>query len=373
MKSFSNLLSTRAVAGIAFFLKNLLRKRLTGGFLCFALLFIAQPLFSEPTQKKLNLTEKDDFESLCGKDLPQWPGIKACKYWNVIEKYKKNYEKLSQETPDLSSYRIPKVIHVIWIGPKNFPMASIDCVRSWIALHPTWKVKFWTDRVRPCPCRSMEMVLVKESDFAELADSYRASGNWAEKADYLRYCILKHEGGVYVDHDARCLKSFDRFHREFDFYAALANPDVGSVSVPNGLLGVRPNHPILQRTIDVIKEKRQAMEELYPEKENENWKVLELSYGSFSEAIEEQIGTTGLRDVVFPTAYFWGLGKLPAFYIEHYYAGSWINRENISPMRKAALRKLKKMKAFSQTMMFVNGGLLCSVLCGVYFLRRERA
>lgn len=320
----------------------------------------------------MQITEKASFETLCGKDLPIWKEIQESKNYIFIQNFKENYDKLYPELQKVQENKIPEVIHIIWLGPKNFPIKSIECARSWIEKHPTWKIKFWTDRDRPTPCPGMEKIIFSENYLEELQDCYQATTNWSEKADYLRYTILKKEGGVYVDHDAKCLKPFHTFHASFHFYATLALPQPGSIAIPPGLIGSIANHPFFEKTIQMILKKRASVEKFFPEKENEKNKILSLSYITFSEAIKDSWGTTGYKDMVFPTAYFWGDVDLPSIYIEHYYAGSWIAKEPVTVLQKEAFKQTQNISKTTKYLLFIQSSLIfCFGLFFVFYKRKQ--
>ena len=86
-------------------------------------------------------------------------------------------------------FRVSKVIHFIWVGPKPFPRDSVENVRSWIAKHPDWTFKFWTDRDRPLPHKQMQLVRIQDHQFIKLYDCYKKSDNYGE-IDVLRYEIF---------------------------------------------------------------------------------------------------------------------------------------------------------------------------------------
>ena len=126
-----------------------------------------------------------------------------------------------------------------------------------MANNPDWKFKFWTDRQRDAPCNGMETILIKKYPFPLLSRCYEPErGHWGEKSDVLRFEILYRLGGVYVDHDANCLQSFDGLHGAYDFYCGLEapHPVVAGLSITagNGVIGSRPGHPVVKEVIDLI-------------------------------------------------------------------------------------------------------------------------
>ena len=134
--------------------------------------------------------------------------------------------------------RIPHKIHLIWLGTP-MPDFCKQMVTSWKTIHPDWEVKLWTDADVP------SFKLKNQAAFD-------ASNNWGEKSDIFRYEILLREGGLYADSaDFECLRRFDDLHATCDFFAGIA---YGRNSyIYNGLIGCRPNHPIMKRCVDSIK------------------------------------------------------------------------------------------------------------------------
>lgn len=84
---------------------------------------------------------------------------------------------------------IPKVIHQIWVGPKEPPCLWIDTFRSdYIEKYSDWQFELWSD----------EQVLKLPMFNGEI---YHKEKMWQCKADVLRLEFLWHHGGVYVDAD----------------------------------------------------------------------------------------------------------------------------------------------------------------------------
>lgn len=205
---------------------------------------------SEPPRKTDN-----DFESLMGKAYPAWQYVQTKEDFDNLAYFKNVYERnhllLAAAAPTL---KIPKVIHYIWMGPKPFPRESVEFVRSWIGKHPDWRVKFWTDRERPLPHPSMELCYIKNFPFLKLGERFNQSDNFGEKSDVLRYEILYQEGGIYVDHDVKCVQSFEAFNHAYDLYCGMEMPYKTSLSssmLPtNNIVASRAGHPILKECID---------------------------------------------------------------------------------------------------------------------------
>lgn len=87
---------------------------------------------------------------------------------------------------------IPKILHMIWIGPEPFPYeGNLECYKKH---HPGWEVKLWKD---------INLPRLKNQSIYDSIPVY------ATKADILRIELLCKYGGVYVDVDSYCLKPLD--------------------------------------------------------------------------------------------------------------------------------------------------------------------
>ncbi|EKX49938.1 hypothetical protein GUITHDRAFT_67557, partial [Guillardia theta CCMP2712] len=111
----------------------------------------------------------------------------------------------------------------IWLGG-NIPEQFLAWRNTWIDLHPEWQHILWT-----------------EEDVEELAmlnpEAYKNAPNLGAKSDLLRLEVVWRFGGLYIDIDFECLKSFDVLHDHLDFYAGLSN--VGAMEISNGIFAAR--------------------------------------------------------------------------------------------------------------------------------------
>ena len=307
-----------------------------------------------------------DFEELMGKNLPSWSFVETKEDQENIRFYKSLYDKnfplMGVSSPLI---RIPKVIHFIWVGPKSFPEESIENVRGWIAKHPDWKVKFWTDRERPLPDPKMEKHLVQDFHFLKLTRCYKNSENYAEKADVLRYEILYQEGGVYVDHDVECIKSFDQFNATYDFYMGMQMPNTtflsSSVVPTNNLIGARAGHPVLKRCLDALDENWERLERLYPGTDRDSLisRIAHRTFAVLGESFKEAYNQEGNHDIVFPAFYFNAPKGTPAIFSRHQFKGTWFENEtNFEKSVRERLvkitKKTNKLILFFGVMTFIN-------------------
>ncbi len=143
------------------------------------------------------------------------------------------YEAYHLRFLDEEDYLIPPLIHFVWLG-SPLPSHMLNMITTWEERHPGWIFHIWTDQdVEPFGLQN------------KLA--FEQSSNFGQKSDIFRYEILYRFGGLYVDTDFECLKSFDTLHKSCEFYTGVCeyNNDLY-----NGLIGTKPRHPILKACID---------------------------------------------------------------------------------------------------------------------------
>ncbi|CAM9778082.1 unnamed protein product [Laminaria digitata] len=155
----------------------------------------------------------------------------------VRRNYEQHHRRSATTTTDSSSL-IPRTLHHIWLG-SPLPEACARLRESWLSRHEGWTARLWGDAD-------------VEAFGLENQEAYDAAGNFGEKSDILRYEILLRHGGVYVDVDFLCLGAFDELHRHYELYAGVSN--TGTFELNNGLVGCRPDHPIMRDIVNRIRE-----------------------------------------------------------------------------------------------------------------------
>jgi mannosyltransferase OCH1-like enzyme len=326
-----------------------------------------------------------DFFTLMGKGTSHWKYVHQERdlalLSHVEELYQKNKEaQFSQR----DSYRIPPVLHLIWLGPHMFPPQSVENLRSWIAYHPDWTIKLWTDRDREPPCDGIELIDVKSFHFSRLEHCFHVSNNYAEKSDILRYEILLAEGGIYLDHDTYCLASFDSLVRGYDFFCCLEAPHepfVGAnVTCWNGLIGARPGHPAMNRVIDLIAERWDSVGRKFRGKDpySQVEVVMQRTYIALTHALEETLDLPGNTDIVFPAAYFFAKSGIPSIYSKHFCRTTWDPaKSRKTEFEKFGEKTIKKIRHKSNKIMDVAGGLLLLnsllLVASILLIRRRKS
>ncbi len=334
-------------------------------------------------EKKNELKQSDDFNMLMGSSKSVWKFVETHEDYQNICLFKALYEQNNAlQFLKEDEVKIPKIIHFIWVGPNTFPKESIENVNSWVEKHPDWTVKFWTDRKRPLPNKNMEIKLVADFSFESLKYCYEESDNYAEKSELLRYEILNQEGGVYVDHDVKCYKSFAPFHHNYHLYCGLEAPHEpvlsSSISVNNNIVGAHPRHPVLKKSIDNVKERWDEISAAFPgdDKESIIYRVAYRSWSSFDDAARELSGKGETKDIVFPAAYFNRIDEDFSLFAHHYYASTWFEDEtkferNVKRRLASISRKNNQILLFNAVILIANLALFAGLLIQLNTIRKR--
>ena len=103
-----------------------------------------------------------------------------------------------------SDPKIPKILHQIWINKdsnKKPPAKFLVWSEQFRRLHPDWDYLFWDD------ISSREFIKTHYPSFVETFENYDVD---IKRADVLRYLLMHHFGGVYVDLSFQLVKKLDR-------------------------------------------------------------------------------------------------------------------------------------------------------------------
>lgn len=96
---------------------------------------------------------------------------------------------------------IPKVVHLTW-KTKTIPEKWKKCVASWRRTNPDWEIKLWTDE------DNRNYISRNHPYFLSIFDGYPYP---IQRADAIRYFLLRDIGGIYADMDIEILGSMDTY------------------------------------------------------------------------------------------------------------------------------------------------------------------
>lgn len=131
----------------------------------------------------------------------------------------------------------PKIIHQIFLtdGRNQNTSKYLSAIDSCKYLHSDWEYKLWTD---------MNATAFMREHYPDLAPHYEGYRQSIQRANILRYALLHHYGGVYLDLDVTCLVSLDSL-----LHLPLLTPGAYPAGVNNAFILARPHHPFLDRLI----------------------------------------------------------------------------------------------------------------------------
>lgn len=132
---------------------------------------------------------------------------------------------------------IPKIIHQTYIN-SSIPVQWKAGQQSCIALHGDYEYKLWTDAA------SRQFIAAEYPWFLETFDNYQYP---IQRADSIRYFVLAHYGGIYIDLDDGCNRRLDPL---------LSYPAWVRRTLPTGIsndaMGSVPHHPFFVRVIESL-------------------------------------------------------------------------------------------------------------------------
>ena len=131
---------------------------------------------------------------------------------------------------------IPKKIHYVWFGDKDFGEIEKKCMETWHKVLPEYEIVRWgNDCIDKFDNRYFrEAIAAKQYAFA---------------SDYVRLYALYHEGGIYMDTDEEVIKPLDEF-LEHDYFMGCQK--CGSARGLNpALVGAVPHNGVVKDLLAV--------------------------------------------------------------------------------------------------------------------------
>jgi mannosyltransferase OCH1-like enzyme len=132
----------------------------------------------------------------------------------------------------LTSEKIPKIIHYVWVGGKPLTPLAKKCLLSWQKYLPEYEIKLWDEANSPM-----------QHPYAQAM--YKAR-KWAFVADYIRFFVLAREGGIYLDTDTEVLKSFDDLLGHHAFFGQTKDGITAA-----GVIGAVPGSLVIKDILSV--------------------------------------------------------------------------------------------------------------------------
>ena len=91
---------------------------------------------------------------------------------------------------------IPKIIHYVWMGGNPLPDYAKKNIETWKKFNPDYEIKEWNESNFDLNYCKYEKEVYESKKFGFIGD-------------IIRFYALYHFGGIYMDVDVECIKSFD--------------------------------------------------------------------------------------------------------------------------------------------------------------------
>jgi mannosyltransferase OCH1-like enzyme len=147
----------------------------------------------------------------------------------------------SHGTSKTTASRIPKKIHIIWIGDDS--KCPSESILTWQELNPTYEFRLWGNQdLQSRRWRLQEEItkwLPKEINGA---------------ADLMRWEILYNHGGIALDADSICVRTLPDWLLEPEIFAVWENEHARPGLIACGALGATQKHPFINRIIEDIQQ-----------------------------------------------------------------------------------------------------------------------
>lgn len=130
--------------------------------------------------------------------------------------------------------RIPRILHQTWKS-ETLPSRWKGISQACREMMPDYDYMLWTD------ASSREFIAEHYPWFLDTFDNYQFT---IQRADAIRYFVLHHYGGVYLDLDVGCLRPLDPL-----LVYSVILPKTIPVGVSNDLMFAEEKHPFLAQTI----------------------------------------------------------------------------------------------------------------------------
>lgn len=132
------------------------------------------------------------------------------------------------------SSSIPRLLHLIWVGDRLPPAYVQPQVEQWRQLMPNWTVRLWLNQD------------INESEFqSNILQRIRACRKGAQKADIMRFEILRKYGGIYLDTDIRPHRSLEPILSLDASFVVCHDIPVTWSYIASAFFASIPDHPIL--------------------------------------------------------------------------------------------------------------------------------
>lgn len=143
--------------------------------------------------------------------------------------------------------KIPKIIHQVFFSGEAAIPDNYRYYRETIKdRHPHWEYSFWDE------AKAKKFMEANYAWFMPVFDAYPYP---IQRWDAIRYFILYHYGGFYMDMDIECLKPIDDLLENFELVLSKL------VDFSNAIVGSVPGHPLWLKVFEEMVKRKDMLPE----------------------------------------------------------------------------------------------------------------
>jgi mannosyltransferase OCH1-like enzyme len=162
---------------------------------------------------------------------------------------------ISTDREPFSMTDIPRIIHQTWRN-QDVPQYLRRFQASWLENHPDWQYRLWTDQA------NRQLISDYYPEFLSVYDAYLLP---IQCADAIRYFILHHFGGLYVDLDFECLRPLDpTFNGRICVFGSEPRAHALAYGMPiiigNAIMASVPGHPLWPTVHEALVQRRNVLD-----------------------------------------------------------------------------------------------------------------
>lgn len=142
--------------------------------------------------------------------------------------------------------RIPKIIHQLWVGDNPLPPQYVEWVENMKEMHPDYEHHLWGNEVFEEKYKDDPFL----QNYVKNPEIYK----WAFICDRIRLLLLRDHGGIYVDVDAKPIRSFnrvlERLSPQHTFFAGMKPSQENNTLVDCTVYGSVPQSRMINLCLD---------------------------------------------------------------------------------------------------------------------------
>lgn len=131
---------------------------------------------------------------------------------------------------------IPRVFHQIWVGDNPLPKRYQDFSRGLLEDNPGWSLRVWNEG------------LIASHGWGRKHHKKRKSG-LGSFSNAIRYEIISHYGGVYVDVDVESVRPIEPILDEIE---AFCGWEIDCYLMNGAIFGAIPHHPWVRDLVNTV-------------------------------------------------------------------------------------------------------------------------